>query len=464
MLFNSYIFIFVFLPIVLVGWWSVRKNAPRLAFLTLASYVFYGWWDWRFLPLMWISTGVDWLAGQKIAASDDPGYRKRWLAVSMTFNLAILGFFKYYGFFASSVNEVALHMGKAEWIPTLNIILPIGISFYTFNSMSYTIDIYRRIVKPAKSFLHYSTFVALFPHLIAGPIVRYSDIEDQLNDLKTRLPWDEAATGIYFFVAGMAKKLLIADQLAGPVNAYFAAPAGQGAFPAWLGVLGYTFQIYFDFSAYSDMAVGLAHLLGIQFPMNFNSPYKAVNISDFWRRWHISLSTWLRDYLFIPLGGSRKGVARTALNLFITMFLGGLWHGANWTFVCWGLYHGVLLAGYHLLRDRGLVPKSEWASRAVTFLMVVFGWVFFRSATLTQAMGIFGEMFGRAGLGDLHLARVNGFYLGMILFSWAVANFAPNTWEIKFEPKPRYAYALAVLLVWTILLLQKESPFLYFQF
>ena len=464
MLFNSYIFIFVFLPIVLLGWWSVRRNAPRLAFLTLASYIFYGWWDWRFLPLMWISTGVDWWAGQKIAASEDTGYRKRWLAVSMTFNLAILGFFKYYGFFANSVNAVAEQMGKAGWIPTLNIILPIGISFYTFNSMSYTIDIYRRIVKPAKSFLHYSTFVALFPHLIAGPIVRYSDIEDQLNALKTVLPWDEAATGIYFFVIGMAKKLLIADQLAGPVNGYFAAPGGQGAAAAWLGVLGYTFQIYFDFSAYSDMAVGLAHLLGIQFPINFNSPYKAHNISDFWRRWHISLSTWLRDYLFIPLGGSRKGIARTAVNLFITMFLGGLWHGANWTFVCWGLYHGVLLAGYHLLRQRNLVPKSVALSRAITFLMVVFGWVFFRAATLTQAVGIFKEMFGASGLGDLHLARLNGFYILSIIFAWAIANFAPNSWEIKFEPKPRYAYALALILVWTILLLQKESPFLYFQF
>jgi alginate O-acetyltransferase complex protein AlgI len=255
--------------------------------------------------------------------------------------------------------------------------------------------------------------------------------------------------------------LLIADQLAGPVNAYFAAPNGQGALAAWLGVLGYTFQIYFDFSGYSDMAVGLAHLFGIQFPINFNSPYKAENISDFWRRWHISLSTWLRDYLFIPLGGSRKGMARTAVNLFITMFLGGLWHGANWTFVCWGLYHGVLLAGYAVLRERGLVPKSAAVGRALTFLLVVFGWVFFRSATLGQAVGTFREMFGAAGVGSLH---ANATYVATIFVAWAIATFAPNSWEIKFEPKPRYAYALAIVLVWTILLLQKESPFLYFQF
>jgi alginate O-acetyltransferase complex protein AlgI len=464
MLFNSYIFLFVFLPIVLVGWWGMRRTYPRLIFLTLASFVFYGWWDWRFVPLMWISAGIDWFAGQRIASSEDPKYRKTWLAISMTVDLAILGFFKYYGFFAESVNATAVRMGMSAFAPMLKIVLPIGISFYTFNSMSYTIDIYRRIVKPAKSLLHFSAFVSMFPHLVAGPIVRYSDIEDQFNDLKTKLPWDEAATGIYFFVMGMAKKLLIADQLAGPVNSYFAAPGGLGSFAAWAAVLGYTFQIYFDFSGYSDMAVGLAHLLGIQFPINFDSPYKALNISDFWRRWHISLSTWLRDYLFIPLGGSRKGIMRTALNLFITMFLGGLWHGANWTFVCWGLYHGVLLAGYHLLRERNLVPKSVALSRALTFLMVMFGWVFFRAATLTQAIGIFKEMFGAAGIGDLHLARVNGLYLAAVLFAWVVANFAPNSWEIKFEPKPRYAYALALVLVWTILLLQKESPFLYFQF
>jgi alginate O-acetyltransferase complex protein AlgI len=463
-LFNSYVFLFVFLPIVLTGWWAMRRNAPRLAFLTLASYVFYGWWDWRFLPLMWASTTVDWIAGEKIAASEDPKVRKRWLAASMTFNLSILGFFKYYGFFASSVNDAAYRLGMSGLAPMLNIVLPIGISFYTFNSMSYTIDIYRRIVRPAKSLLHFSAFVALFPHLVAGPIVRYSDIEDRLNDLKKKLPWSEASVGIYFFVIGMAKKLLIADQLAGPVNAYFAAPGGQGAVAAWLAVLGYTFQIYFDFSGYSDMAVGLAHLLGIQFPINFNSPYKAQNISDFWRRWHISLSTWLRDYLFIPLGGSRHGTARTALNLAITMFLGGLWHGANWTFVCWGLYHGVLLAGYHLLRERGLVPKSVAVARGITFLAVVFGWVFFRAATLGQAMGIFREMFGAAGIGDLSLARLNGFYVAMIGFAWAVANFAPNSWEMKLEPKPRYAYAMAFVLLVTILLLQKESPFLYFQF
>ena len=461
MLFNSYIFVFVFLPLALLGWWQLRHTKARLVFLTLASYLFYAWWDWRFLPLMIASTTVDYIAGQHIAGSEEPRTRKLWLVCSLSFNLTVLGFFKYYGFFARSVNAVAEQAGVIGFAPVLNIILPIGISFYTFNSMSYTIDIYRRIVRPAKSVLHFSTFVAMFPHLIAGPIVRYADIEDQFNDLKSRLPWHQASVGIYFFVMGMAKKLLIADQLAPQVNAYFAGPQGQGMGAAWIGALGYTFQLYFDFSGYSDMAVGLAHLLGIQFPQNFNSPYKAENIADFWRRWHMSLSTWLRDYLFIPLGGSRGSTLATARNLFITMFLGGLWHGANWTFVVWGLYHGVLLAGYHLARKRGLVPGSAALSRALTFLAAVVGWVFFRSETLPKAGRILYAMVGGEGLGSPHVTH---YYLALIALAAAISFFSPNTWEIRLEPKPRYAYLLALLLLFAILLLEKESPFLYFQF
>ena len=461
MLFNSYIFILVFLPLVLLGWWRLGRTKWRLVFLTLASYVFYGWWDWRFLPLMIASTTVDYVAGQHISRSDDPRTRRLWLVCSLSFNLSILGFFKYYGFFARSVNAVAGHMGLIGFAPVLNIILPIGISFYTFNSMSYTIDIYRRIVRPARSVVHFSAFVAMFPHLVAGPIVRYADIEDQFNDLKARLPWHQASVGIYFFVLGMAKKLLIADQLAPQVNAYFAAPYGQGAAAAWIGALGYTFQLYFDFSGYSDMAVGLAHMLGIQFPQNFNSPYKAENIGDFWRRWHMSLSTWLRDYLFIPLGGSRGSLLATGRNLFITMFLGGLWHGANWTFVVWGMYHGLLLAGYHLLRKRGVMPKSAVLARALTFLCVVVGWVFFRAETLPKAAYILRAMAGGDGLTAPHVPLG---YLMLIVAAAALSFFAPNTWEIKLEPKARYAYALALLLAYVILLLEKESPFLYFQF
>jgi alginate O-acetyltransferase complex protein AlgI len=461
MLFNSYIFVFAFLPAVLVGWWRIRATAARLIFLTLSSYVFYAWWNWRFLPLMIASTTVDYVAGQKIANSTNPRTRKLWLIASMSFNLAILGFFKYFGFFATTVNSAAARVVPGVAVPVINVILPIGISFYTFNSMSYTIDIYRGVVRPAKSVLHFSAFVAMFPHLVAGPIVRYSDIEHQFNDLKTVLPWHQAATGICFFVAGMAKKIFIADRLAGPANTFFGNPAG-GVVGAWIGVLAYTFQIYFDFSAYSDMAVGLAHMLGIQFPQNFNSPYKAANISDFWRRWHMSLSFWLRDYLFISMGGSRKGTWKTARNLGITMFLGGLWHGANWTFVIWGLYHGVLLAIYHIFHGtRKPSSGSPIMGRGLTFLAVVVGWVFFKADTLGRAGHIIAMMAGVSGLGALYVPAQS---LVVLAVAALIAFLAPNTWEIQWEPKPLYAYVIAIVLVAAILFLGIESPFLYFQF
>jgi len=462
MLFNSYVFIFGFLPLALAGWWTLRRTSLRLTFITLASYFFYGWWDWRFVPLMIASTSVDYIAGGKIAASDSPVVRKRWLVCSLSFNLAILGFFKYYGFFADSVDRVALAMGLPGLLPTLHIVLPIGISFYTFNSMSYTIDIYRRVVRPAKSALHFAAFVSLFPHLIAGPIVRYSDIEDQFAALKTRLSSSEASVGGYFFIVGLAKKMLIADRLARPASLFFDSNLQHGLVPAWLGVLGYTFQIYFDFSGYSDMAVGLAHLLGIQFPQNFNSPYKAENISDFWRRWHMSLSTWLRDYLFVPLGGSRDSMARTGLNLGITMFLGGLWHGAHWTFVVWGLYHGVLLAGHALVKKAGWTLRSSLAGRAITFAAVVIGWVFFRSDTLGRALQVFSEMAGLRGIGSLRL--VSPIYVASLAIAASMAFMLPNSWEFRLQPRPAYAYALAAMLIASVLLLGTGSPFLYFQF
>ncbi len=461
MLFNSYIFLLVFLPLVLVGWWGLPSLRLRLLFLTLAGYVFYAWWDWRFLPLLIASTTVDYVAGQKIAATEDPRVRKHWLVLALTVNLVILGFFKYYGFFAASLNQALLAAGFRVTAPLLDLVLPIGISFYTFNSMSYTIDIYRRIVHKAHSALHYSAFVALFPHLVAGPIVRYADIEEQLNNLKRKLPSDEAALGIWFFVCGMAKKVLIADQLAGPVDAFFANSAGQGVLVTWIAVLGYAYQLYFDFSGYSDMAVGLAHLLGIQFPRNFRMPYQAEDIADFWRRWHISLSTWLRDYLFIPLGGSRGALGRTAWNLTVTMFLGGLWHGANWTFVVWGLYHGVLLALNYFARQRGWMPASSAQRRAVTFLAVTVGWVFFRSTSLTQAGDILGAMLGSNGLGEIPL---NVFFLSWLLIAAAIAHLGTDTWEFRWQPRPAWAFAAALALTLSILLLDKESPFLYFQF
>ena len=461
MLFNSYVFLFAFLPLALLGWWQLRDVRLRLVFITLMSYVFYCWWDWRFLPVMLASTLTDYVAGRKIATSARPGRRKAWLVASLTINLSMLAFFKYYDFAAGSLNHLARWLVHHDVLPLIAVSLPIGISFYTFNSMSYTIDVYRRATPQAPSPLHFSAFVALFPHLIAGPIVRYSDIQDQLRVLKPALSSEQAARGVFFLAMGMAKKVLIADRLAGFVDAFFATPGGHGLPAAWIGVLGYTLQIYFDFSGYSDMAVGLAHLLGFQFPQNFNSPYKATNIADFWRRWHMSLSFWLRDYLFIPLGGSRRGGLRTALNLTITMFLGGLWHGANWTFVVWGLYHGGLLAGHHVLRARGIVPRTIVAARTMTFASVSVGWIFFRCDTLPAAGVLLWSVVGGHGFG---LSEIPVLFVAEVLIGLAIVFATPNTWEIRLAPRPAYAVALATMLFLSVLYLGQESPFLYFQF
>jgi alginate O-acetyltransferase complex protein AlgI len=460
MLFNSYVFLLVFLPVVLLCWWAIRGERQRLLFLTLASYVFYGWWDWRFVPLMVASTSVDYIAGAHIAASAEHAKRKQWLMASLSFNLLVLGFFKYFGFFAASVDRVLEATGAPDLIPVFAIVLPVGISFYTFNSMSYTIDVYRRVVTPAKSLLHFSAFVAMFPHLVAGPIVRYSDLDQQLSTLKDRLSDSYRVLGAYFFVVGLAKKVLIADRLAPVATSFFGSTGDVGAIQAWIGVLAYTFQLYFDFSGYSEMAVGLAYLLGFQFPQNFNSPYKSVNISDFWRRWHISLSTWLRDYLFIPLGGSRQGKWRTARNLAITMILGGLWHGAAWTFIVWGLYHGVLLASHQLLRARGWTPGNRFVNQALTFGFVVIGWVFFRSPSIGVAGRILALMAGANGLGS-SIAKDS---VVLVAIAALIAFVAPNPWERRLVATPRLAIGLGAVMAACVLLLDRPAPFLYFQF
>jgi alginate O-acetyltransferase complex protein AlgI len=361
-------------------------------------------------------------------------------------------------------------LGRPHAVPVSHIILPIGISFYTFNSMSYTIDIYRGKVEPARSAIDYAAFVALFPHLIAGPIVRYSDIDVQLRSLARRLTSGMAVRGVSFFAVGLFKKVVIADSLAPTVNALYAHPGHLGLVASWSAALGYALQLYFDFSGYSDMAVGLAMLLGFRFPQNFDSPYKALNISDFWRRWHISLSSWLRDYLFISMGGSRAGKLRTLRNLALTMFLGGLWHGAGWTFVVWGLGHGALLVGHTLLRDRGWTPRWEWASRAMTFVCVVVLWVPFRAPTLRVAGSMLASMVGLHGvrIGALTSTASVNYVPTMFLVALGVllvfVNVVPNTWQIKFSPTRRNAVMLGFAGACGFLLLAAPSPFLYFQF
>jgi alginate O-acetyltransferase complex protein AlgI len=467
MLFNSYAFLFGFLPAVLAGWWGLsRWRQPRLAFLTCASWFFYAWWDWRYLPVLIGATSVDYVAGHWLARTESEPRRRSLLVASMSTNIGILVYFKCSGFFFSSLDGVGSAVGLGAPLPTLNVLLPIGISFYTFNSMSYTIDIYRRRIEPTSDVLEYTTFVALFPHLIAGPIVRFADLGPQLRRLAPRLTSDSAARGLFFLSCGLVKKLLIADQLSPYVAKLFGHQAHLGVLTGWAAAIGYSLQLYFDFSGYSDMAVGLAWLLGFRFPQNFDSPFKAVNISDFWRRWNMTLSSWFRDYLFIPLGGSRRGTRRTVFNLVLTMFLVGLWHGAAWTFVVWGLVHGAYLGGHALLRKAGLTPRSTVINRAVTFFLVCAAFVIFRSPTLSVAGDVLASMFGLHGLGtaaQLHPLLPARFAL-LIAALLVFVNVAPNTWQIKLTPRVWQGAVAGIAAAIAVMTISQPHPFLYFQF
>jgi alginate O-acetyltransferase complex protein AlgI len=465
-LFNSYAFLFGFLPLVLLGWWALRARNARLAFLTLASWFFYAWWDWRFLPLMLVSTTVDYVAALAIARTRDRRRRAVLLALSLSANLGLLVYFKYASFFVDTLDGAGRALGFPVDLPHLEILLPVGISFYTFNSMSYTIDVYRGKVAPTSNVVEYSAFVALFPHLVAGPIVRFTDLAGQLRRPSTRLTSATAALGLFFLASGLAKKLLVADRLDPHVDALFAAAGELGLVAAWAAALGYSLQLYFDFSGYSDMAIGLAWLLGFRFPQNFDSPFRARNISDFWRRWHMSLSSWIRDYLFIPLGGSRHGALRTVGVLLVTMFLAGLWHGAAPTFVVWGLLHGAYLGGHALLRRAGLTPRSVAFNRLVTFLLVVAAFVIFRAPDLATAGSILGAMGGLEGVESLEelAALVPLPFAALVAALLVFVNVAPDTWHIRVLPRVRYGVATGVAAAIAVMSIASPHPFIYFQF
>ncbi|HZS30368.1 MAG TPA: MBOAT family protein [Gaiellaceae bacterium] len=466
MLFNSYVFLFAFLPPVLVGTWAIRVKNVRLLFLTLASWVFYAWWNWKFLPLMLSTTTVDYVAALMIHRTEVARRRNLWLIGSLTVNLGLLGYFKYAGFFLNSLNGIGKAIGAPVGLPDLKILLPIGISFYTFNSMSYTIDVWRRRVTPTKHILEYTTFVALFPHLIAGPIVRFMDLQPQLQKPRLKLTSEAAGIGAYFFACGLVKKLLIADQLSPHVDLLFGNSHHLGIVNAWAAALGYSLQLYFDFSGYSDMAVGLAWLIGFRFPQNFNSPYKAVNVSDFWRRWHMSLSAWFRDYLFIPLGGSRRGARRTVANLVITMFLAGLWHGAAWTFVVWGLVHGLALGVHGVLKRAGLTPRSVVVNRVITFLYVIAAFVIFRAQNLHVAGAILSRMIGFGGVDSVANLQtyLPGRFILLLVVLLLFVQFAPNTWELRIKPRLFYGLATGAAAAAAVMSIAVPHPFIYFQF
>ena len=392
MLFNSVIFLLVFFPAAYVVFWWLRRKEDRYVWLTLVSYAFYGSWNYRFCAVMAFSTLVSYFAGLGMLRWTDPRRRRLCLVAPIVVDLLLLGFFKYANFTLSSVSAIGRWMGHPLQLPVFTIILPVGISFYTFHTITYIVDSYRGVIRPTRNFFEFSSYVSLFPQLVAGPIVRFRQIQGDLENIDQARRKESLDIGWSFFVIGMIKKVLIADSIAAMINPSLNGPGPFSTINAWLCVLGYTYQLYFDFSGYSDMAVGLGHLFGLRLPQNFNSPYKATSIADFWRRWHISLSTCLRDYLYIPLGGNRGSTGFVYRNILITMLLAGLWHGANWTFVAWGGYHGLLL----VLHRRWAGPWEKLPVKlrqAITFLLVIFGWVLFRSDNFHMAGSLFRAMF-----------------------------------------------------------------------
>ena len=391
MIFSSPRF-FVFL-IVVLGLLAIPfRHELKKRVLLVASCTFYAAWDYRYLALLLLVSVIDYYCAARIAATDAAPARRRWVTYSVTSNLAILAYFKYYDFFIGNVNHV-LSLGGLH-LPVLQILLPAGISFYTFKSMSYTLDVYRREIEPCESLMDYATFVTFFPELIAGPIVRASIFLPQMTR-RIGPTADRLAAGASLFLLGLTKKVVIADRLAAPVDQVFAQPALYSGRMLWLAVIGYSMQIYCDFSGYSDMAIGTAKMIGYDLPENFNMPYVAKSVAEFWHRWHMTLSAWLRDYLYIPLGGNRRGRGRTYVNLMLTMLLGGLWHGANWNFVLWGGLHGVALAAHKFYRtqagDRFRLPA--FVAWPITLLFVVLCWIPFRAARFSDTMQMLGGMF-----------------------------------------------------------------------
>lgn len=490
MVFSSHIFIFYFLPVALIIYYSLYRAPQRARNLTLAllGYIFYGWANPVFIFLMFATTFVDWLLSLVIVAnswkvwrmSKDPiepletGARtrvqKHALILSIVSNLTMLGFFKYFNFGVESYNGLvtALGLDQMRWDTFFQVALPLGISFYTFQSLSYIIDVYRGEARAMRNFVDFSCFVSMFPHLVAGPILKFSYLAEQLEH--RTLTADKFARGVAMFSMGMAKKIMLANPCGKVADTVFGA-GSVGMLDSWYGILAYAFQIYFDFSGYSDMAIGLGLMFGFVFPKNFDMPYKSKSITEFWRRWHISLSTWLREYLYIPLGGNRKGNVRTYINLFLVMLLGGLWHGAAWNYVIWGGIHGSMLA---LERAQG---KTSFYNRfpavakmAITFFIILITWVFFRADGLHGAGTYLASMFG---VGDVTQAAgiIGGiiykpYYLITVVIAAAVTWGWSDSWYWTQKLTLRKT-VMCVGFLWlsiALLVTQAYNPFIYFIF
>jgi len=458
---------FVFLALLIGAIACLRTEDQRTSLLLASSYLFYAWWDWRFCSLLFASTAIDFYAARAIHRSRGPA-RRRWLVVSLTANLGILATFKYANFFLDAL--AATIPGATEWIPHLDIVLPIGISFFTFQSMSYTIDVYRRRLEPTSDLRDFALFVAFFPQLVAGPIVRAVEFLPQLTRTHP-LRAENFRRGVPLFLQGFVKKVLFADTLALFVDPVFDTPDAFSSATCRLAAFAFTAQIYYDFSGYTDMAIGVGAALGFELPRNFRHPFLSRNVRDFWRRWHISLSTWMRDYVYIPLGGNRLGSARTGTNLLATMILGGLWHGASWTFVLWGAAHGAALlvhraaARMRRQRLRTSAPMGVAAAWVTTLLWIVACFVVFRADSISLAVAMWTKIAGVHGDG-IDWFHTPSLVILAVAVGWhaVIALRREREWSLDLRNPMHSAAALVVLLVVLLFAPVGANPFIYFQF
>lgn len=482
MLFNSIDFA-IFLPIVFALYWFVTaKNLKLQNFLIVAaSYLFYGWWDWRFLSLILFSTLVDYSVGLSLSKTENLTKRKLLLWTSILVNLGFLGFFKYYNFFLDNFTSAFSFFGTSIQANSLNIILPVGISFYTFQTLSYSIDVYNRKLEPTNDFIAFSAFVSFFPQLVAGPIERATNLLPQFYK-KRAFDYSKAVDGLRQILWGLFKKIVIADNCAVYANLIFNNSADYSGSTLWLGALFFTFQIYCDFSGYSDIAIGTSRLFGFDLKRNFNFPYFSRDIAEFWRRWHISLSTWFRDYLYIPLGGSRGGTWMKIRNTFIIFIVSGFWHGANWTFIVWGALNAVYFLPLLLTKNnrknldtvaqgRSLPNIKEFSFMLLTFSLTVFAWIFFRANDIGHALNYISEIFSSSLFSIPRFAERTGALITIfltsvfILIEWKgrEGQYALSHLGLKWNRSVRYAmyYGLIIAIFWFG---GEEQQFIYFQF
>jgi alginate O-acetyltransferase complex protein AlgI len=490
LIFNSYEYA-LFLPVVLLLYWRLPHRAQN-AMLLVASYIFYGAWNYRFLGLMALSTGTDYTVGRLLGATDDPRRRKRIFLISLAVNLGVLGFFKYFNFFVDSGAAFIRGLGLQAHPPTLRILLPIGISFYTFHGISYTFDVFRREIEPARNLLDFALFVSFFPQLVAGPIGRAQVQLPQFQRPRPAPSAERFRSGIFLILLGLFKKIVIADSVAPFVNAAFGGARTAGAAPLLIGVYAFALQIYGDFSGYSDIARGSSRLFGIELLRNFDQPYLSRNITAFWRTWHISLSTWLRDYLYVPLGGNRGSKFATYRNLMLTMLFGGLWHGTKWTFVMWGGLHGAYLCVHRLMGTRSrasappatvvddgedvraphTAPPPTFSARRdllpalATFHIVCFAWIFFRADSFRQAFDVLtGIVTLRGGSPGLDaVARVGLAAVAILLIDLYQRNKGSETAPLAWSPIRRGALYFSFGFLIILFSGGTSVPFIYFQF